>query len=212
MARDNAPLRSKNGMDWTQYFTSSDANDHSNGSPDWRENKHQFLKIEDVWRGQILQNMLFDLVYIHITFGPTWVIISGTVCLNRSTPFYHRTWTFEGYGNNWNTTWLAPALGPTKCFIWPCTQIHPSIHFVGLFCVSHGNIDGGNITVGMKEEREEREEREGNNDWIVSGVLLPPFPAGRHRGRWQMQAISFVRGTMYSVEVSCLAYQIMCPF
>ena len=50
----------------------------------------------------------------------------------------------------------------------------PPSSVVGLFCVSHCNIDGGNITVGMKQPSKEGE---GNNDWIVSGVLRPPFPA-----------------------------------
>ena len=73
------------------------------------------------------------------------------------------------------------------------SSVRPSI---GLFCVSHCNINGGNRTVGMKEGRKERE---GNNDWIVSGVLLPPFPAtaeggeggreGERRGREAVEAV-----------------------
>ena len=83
----------------------------------------------------------------------------------------------------WNIIPLVLAFGAHKV-------LHLAVHTARLhrssafFCVSHCNIDGGNITVGMKQPSKEGE---GNNDWIVSGVLRPPFPAteggsGKARG------------------------------
>ena len=70
--------------------------------------------------------------------------------------------------------------------------IHDPLAF---FCVSHCNIDGGNITVGMKERRE----GEGNNDWIVSGVLLPPFPA-TEGGKEERQSRQFKTSETESMD------------
>ena len=73
----------------------------------------------------------------------------------------------------WNIIPLVLAFGAHKVLhlAVDTARLHPSSAF---FCVSHCNIDGGNITVGMKQPSKEGE---GNNDWIVSGVLRPPFPA-----------------------------------